>query len=485
MDEAGFRAIVEPARPHRSSSARRCTAGSRPSDLARLRRRRRGHPPGRRRGVLLLGGGRALLMQLAHPSVATGVAEHSDFAPTRRPAAAHARGDVTIVFGTRRAGRAGGRPCAVHERVTGEGYRPTTPRCCCGCTPPSSTPRCGCTGGSSAPVRRRRRAYYAESTRGRRAARRALGPQPPDLAAFRRLRAARWSARSRSAPRPASWPRAVLHPPVPAVDGRRPSWPTAHRRPAPAAAAPAVRARLGPAPQGGPRPPALAARRSLPRAAAGRCRDRRRSQLSQHSSGSLASMARTLAGARAARPTPRCRRSSSDQPSGRPSQWTAPRRATAPAGAVDRGQAARGVVVTDGAIRPHPLPHRRRRARPAARRAARRGRRRRTTATCSSRSSCPAVRLAGDGADRLDLKITNAALKEMRGGVPGLRALPRHAKVTIFGSARTLPDDPLYAQARDAGRAPGRARAGWSSPAPGPGSWPPASRAPAASTASA
>src|SRR5438270_738156 len=29
--------------------------------------------------VLLLGGGRALLMQLAHPSVAAGVADHSDF----------------------------------------------------------------------------------------------------------------------------------------------------------------------------------------------------------------------------------------------------------------------------------------------------------------------------------------------------------------------------------------------------------------------
>src|SRR5205823_703140 len=29
--------------------------------------------------VLLLGGGRALLMQLAHPLVARGVAEHSDF----------------------------------------------------------------------------------------------------------------------------------------------------------------------------------------------------------------------------------------------------------------------------------------------------------------------------------------------------------------------------------------------------------------------
>ena len=32
-----------------------------------------------RENVLLLGGGRALLMQLAHPKVAAGVDEHSDF----------------------------------------------------------------------------------------------------------------------------------------------------------------------------------------------------------------------------------------------------------------------------------------------------------------------------------------------------------------------------------------------------------------------
>src|SRR5437016_12682086 len=32
-----------------------------------------------RENVLLLGGGRALLMQLAHPMVAAGVDEHSDF----------------------------------------------------------------------------------------------------------------------------------------------------------------------------------------------------------------------------------------------------------------------------------------------------------------------------------------------------------------------------------------------------------------------
>jgi uncharacterized protein (DUF2236 family) len=39
--------------------------------------------------ALLLGGGRALLMQIAHPKIAAGVADHSRFLndPLRRPAA--------------------------------------------------------------------------------------------------------------------------------------------------------------------------------------------------------------------------------------------------------------------------------------------------------------------------------------------------------------------------------------------------------------
>ena len=60
-----------------------------------------------------------------------------------------------------------------------------------------------------------------------------------------------------------------------------------------------------------------------------------------------------------------------------------------------------------------------------------------------------AVRLAGDGADRLDLKITNAALKEMRRAFRVFAPFRHVPKVTIFGSARTLPDDPLYSQTRD------------------------------------
>jgi uncharacterized protein (TIGR00730 family) len=58
------------------------------------------------------------------------------------------------------------------------------------------------------------------------------------------------------------------------------------------------------------------------------------------------------------------------------------------------------------------------------------------------------VRLAGDDADRLDLKIANAALKEMRHAFRLFAPYRGVRKVTMFGSARTLPDDPLYAQAR-------------------------------------
>ena len=59
------------------------------------------------------------------------------------------------------------------------------------------------------------------------------------------------------------------------------------------------------------------------------------------------------------------------------------------------------------------------------------------------------VRLASDGTDRLDLKIANAALKEMCEGFEVFAPYRMVRKVTMFGSARTLPTDPLYEQARD------------------------------------
>jgi uncharacterized protein (TIGR00730 family) len=67
--------------------------------------------------------------------------------------------------------------------------------------------------------------------------------------------------------------------------------------------------------------------------------------------------------------------------------------------------------------------------------------------------------LAGDGADRLDLKITAVALKEMRAAFAMFAPLKGTPKVTIFGSARTASHDPLYLQARDL--AAELAGAGW------------------------
>lgn len=82
-----------------------------------------------RENILLLGGGRALLMQLAHPSVAAGVDEHSDFRthPVRRLRRT-VRMTMAIVFGdgdtAERAAQAVNR---VHGRVRGEGYRALDP----------------------------------------------------------------------------------------------------------------------------------------------------------------------------------------------------------------------------------------------------------------------------------------------------------------------------------------------------------------------
>jgi uncharacterized protein (TIGR00730 family) len=59
------------------------------------------------------------------------------------------------------------------------------------------------------------------------------------------------------------------------------------------------------------------------------------------------------------------------------------------------------------------------------------------------------VHLAQDRSDRLDLKIANAALREMRDGFEVFAPYRETRKITIFGSARTARSEPLYAQARD------------------------------------
>jgi hypothetical protein len=67
--------------------------------------------------------------------------------------------------------------------------------------------------------------------------------------------------------------------------------------------------------------------------------------------------------------------------------------------------------------------------------------------------------LAGDDADRLNLKITRDALKEMRSAFRMFAPYEGVRKVTVFGSARTHPSDPLYEQARRLAHS--LAEAGW------------------------
>ena len=68
--------------------------------------------------ALLLGGGRALLLQVAHPLVAAGVAEHSDFRENPWKRLEGTMNAVwAVVFGTRaQADRAASRVHAMHSR---------------------------------------------------------------------------------------------------------------------------------------------------------------------------------------------------------------------------------------------------------------------------------------------------------------------------------------------------------------------------------
>jgi uncharacterized protein (DUF2236 family) len=75
-------------------------------------------------GILLLGGGRALLMQLAHPSVARGVGEHSSFRHDRLQRLLRTlRPIFAIVYGSReQAVDATESINCTHDYVHGEGY---------------------------------------------------------------------------------------------------------------------------------------------------------------------------------------------------------------------------------------------------------------------------------------------------------------------------------------------------------------------------
>jgi len=86
-----------------------------------------------REGALVVGGGRALLMQLAHPSVAQAVAEHSDFqADPLARLRATLDAVYTLVYGTdEEADMIASSIRAVHDRAAGPGYRANDPALLC------------------------------------------------------------------------------------------------------------------------------------------------------------------------------------------------------------------------------------------------------------------------------------------------------------------------------------------------------------------
>jgi uncharacterized protein (TIGR00730 family) len=64
-----------------------------------------------------------------------------------------------------------------------------------------------------------------------------------------------------------------------------------------------------------------------------------------------------------------------------------------------------------------------------------------------------ALRLIDDKTDRLDVKVITSALKELRYASKIFAPYRSRQKVTVFGSARTLPDAPEYKQAVALGKA--------------------------------
>lgn len=69
------------------------------------------------------------------------------------------------------------------------------------------------------------------------------------------------------------------------------------------------------------------------------------------------------------------------------------------------------------------------------------------------------TRLATIDAERLDLKIASAALREMRQAFAAFAPVRDRRKLTVFGSARTQVSDPLYVQAVELARL--AAERGW------------------------
>ncbi len=68
-----------------------------------------------------------------------------------------------------------------------------------------------------------------------------------------------------------------------------------------------------------------------------------------------------------------------------------------------------------------------------------------------------ALKAGQETSDRGDLRLMNISLKEMRFTSKVFGPYRRVRKVTVFGSARTSPDEPIYAMAREFGKALARA----------------------------
>jgi uncharacterized protein (DUF2236 family) len=167
--------------------------------------------------VLLLGGGRALLMQLAHPLVARGVAEHSDF---RRDPFARLRrtldASYAMVFGTRaEAERTAAAVRAELDTVVGDGYEANDPALllCVHATLVDTALRVhGRFLGGLRPLEAE--AYSRESMLVAELLGAPRAAQPPDLAAFRRYVRTTVAA-LRVGDEGRRLARAVLHPRVP------------------------------------------------------------------------------------------------------------------------------------------------------------------------------------------------------------------------------------------------------------------------------
>jgi len=63
-----------------------------------------------------------------------------------------------------------------------------------------------------------------------------------------------------------------------------------------------------------------------------------------------------------------------------------------------------------------------------------------------------ALKSGQESEDRIDLKIMNTTLKEMRFTTKVFSPYRRVRKVTVFGSARTRPEEPIYKMAREFGK---------------------------------